>query len=372
MTGSLHNKTVWVMAKGYTPDEGGMQTYARSVAESYAARGALVVVFTQTSAGPRDADIGPVRVIDIGPGKSPAILFKFLRAMRYLLKREGKPDFIHATTWRTSVPPMLLGVPYVTTFHGREFMYPSGLAFAVMRRVARKADRVIAVSHYSADQLARRLDGAIIPVVAWNGITRGLNENYVMATRERIPLVLSLCRLEPRKNIAAAIEAAAVCHDRGLPFHYVICGRGPEEQALADLIKRQNLEQRVTLAGFVEQRRAEQLYRDADIFIHPQITADEGRDFEGFGIAIADAMLSGCAVIVGKDGGSAELVRDEDSGLVVDGHSPAEVSQALALLLSDPDMRERIGKSGAMRASTLFRWDRHVEIVMGEVPGDEL
>ncbi len=360
------------MAKGYTPDEGGMQTYARSVAESYAALGARVILFTQTSAGPRDTDIGPVRVIDIGPGKSPAIPFRFLRAMRFVMKRKGKPDFIHATTWRTSVPPMLLGLPYVTSFHGREFMYPTGLALAVMRRVARKAERIIAVSHYSAAQLSKRLHGKVNPVVAWNGITRGLNERREQPTRERIPLVLSLCRLEPRKNIAAAIEAAAVSKDRGLAFHYVICGRGPEEQALADLIKRFGLEQHVTMAGFVEQARAEQLYRDADIFIHPQITADRGRDFEGFGIAIADAMLSGCAVIVGKDGGSAELVRDEESGLVVDGNSPAEVSQALAHLLTDADLRERIGKVGAMRASTLFRWDRHVQIVLGNEPGDEI
>lgn len=372
MTENLNGKVIWVMAKGYTPDEGGMQTYARSVAESYAALGARVIVFTQTSVGPRDAEVGPVRVVDIGPDTSPNVLPKFLRAMRFVLKHKGKPDFVHGTTWRTSVPAMLLGLPYVTTFHGREFMYPRGLALMVMRRVAKKAQRVIAVSHYSAEKLSQRLNGAIQPVVAWNGITKGLSERRETPGRERIPLILSLCRLEPRKNIAAAIEAAAVCHDRDLAFHFVICGRGPEEEALAALVKRHRLEQRVTMAGFVDQSRAEQLYRDADIFIHPQITTDGGRDFEGFGIAIADAMLSGCAVIVGKDGGSAELIRNEESGLVVDGDSPAEVSQALAHLLFDADLRERLGKIGAMRASTLFRWDRHVQIVLGNQAGDDI
>ena len=70
-------KRVWVVAKGYRPEEGGMQTYAEGVAEAYAAMGAAVTVFTQTSAGPHKVTDESVHLVDIGPGKGPAIPFRF-------------------------------------------------------------------------------------------------------------------------------------------------------------------------------------------------------------------------------------------------------------------------------------------------------
>ena len=50
----LANKRVWVMAKGFSPDEDGQQTYAEQVALAYARLGAKVIVVTQTRLGPRD------------------------------------------------------------------------------------------------------------------------------------------------------------------------------------------------------------------------------------------------------------------------------------------------------------------------------
>lgn len=361
----LQGKRIWVMAKGYTPDEGGMQTYARAVAGAYAARGAAVTVVTQTSAGPRRAVLDGVDVIDIGPGKSPLVLWKFWRALQTLKRRVGAPDFLHATTWRTAVPPMLLGLPYAVTFHGREFMYARGIVLGVMRRVARNAVRRVAVSRFSAEKLSCRLgDGADI-AVAWNGTTPGLPLAAANQGDNDPPLILSLCRLEPRKNIRKAVLAAAHCRNIGLDFRFVICGRGPDFDAIAALAEDLRLSPHVEVAGFVDKARADALYASADIFLHPQVSIDDGHDFEGFGIAIADAMYCGQAVIVGAAGGSPELVVDGLTGLIVDGEDANAVARALAVLLTDHRLRRRIGRRAAVQASIDFRWDRHVRIVMG-------
>ena len=362
---SIRGQTIWVMAKGFKPDEGGMQTYAEGVATAFSEAGARVVIFTQTSAGPRRQTVAGMTLVDIGAGKSPMVPVRLLSAMRNELKRKSAPLFVHGTTWRTSILPMLLGLPYVTTFHGREFMYASGFALKLMRRVARVALRIVAVSEYSAAQLDKRLgEESQIAVVAWNGLSTW---HRPVRRAHETPLLFSLCRLEPRKNILACVYACKTLRDEGLDFRYVIAGRGPQLEAIQAAVAEHQLQDVVEVAGFVSSERAAQLYADADIFLHPQLAGDDGRDFEGFGIAIADAMVSGTAVIVGEEGGAKELVKTGISGLVVDGRNSADLVANIRNLLIDPQKRSAIGMAAKERAMALFTWEKHIAILLKEL-----
>ncbi len=356
------------MAKGYHPDEGGMQTYAEGVADAYAASGAAVTIFTQTSAGPRDFTAGAVRVIDIGPGGGAGVPVRFWRAMRQELRVTGAPLFTHGTTWRTSVLPMVLRLPYVTTFHGREFMYARGAMLALMRLVARRAQRCFAVSHYSAHKLMGRLAPlAIVPLVAWNGLSAWNRPERSPQNENQAPLIASLCRLEPRKNIIACVRACAVLRDKGYDFRYLIAGRGPDLEEIRTAVESYGLEDSVEVAGFVSAERAAQLYADADIFLHPQVAADDGRDFEGFGIAIGDAMAAGAAVIVGEQGGAKELVVEGISGLIVDGSDNDAIVHALERLLTDKQSSQKMGEAGQRRAHEYFTWQRHIAVILSAI-----
>lgn len=356
MTAPLNGQRIWVLAKGYAPDEGGMQTYARGVAEGYVALGAQVTVFTQTSAGPRRTVLNGVEIVDVGPGKSVAVPLRLLRAMRRQRTEQGRPDLIHATTWRTAALPLITGLPYIVTVHGREMSRMRGAGAAFMHRVLRRSERIVAVSHYTCGRLLERLpEVRSRTIVAWNGKSDA--EAQQRGTETPVPLILTLCRLEPRKNVVRAIRAASACALAGHAFHYVIAGRGPDRAAVEAEVAAAGLGDRITLAGFVSDEEAARLYAEADIFLHPQVALEDGRDFEGFGIAIADAMASGAACIVGREGGSAELVA-EDAGVAVDGEDVNAIEQALASLLADPERRRRMGLRGAERAR-LFTWQAH-------------
>jgi glycosyltransferase involved in cell wall biosynthesis len=358
----LEGKSVWVMAKGFAPDEGGHQTYAEQVALAYARLGAQVTVFGQTSAGPRHTQLGPLTLIDIGAGKSPMVPLRLIAALRRETKMSRLPDLVHATTWRTAIPAMLSGFRPVVTFHGREFMFAAGAMRYAMNTVIARARRLVAVSYYSAERLKERMAGFdIAPIVAWNGTT----VRPIVAERCDDPVILlSICRLEPRKNILNAVQAAALLRDRGYHFTYYICGRGPDTNNIAALIDALQLESHVKMLGFVSNDRVAELYGEASIFVHPQLSVDNDRDFEGFGIVIADAMQAGCAVVIGNSGGAPELVEDGVSGIIVDGKNTPNIADQIGSLLDDTDGRKAIGVAAHRRAQSAFSWDRHIALIL--------
>ncbi|WP_052208012.1 glycosyltransferase family 4 protein [Croceibacterium mercuriale] len=360
----LAGRRIWVMAKGYAAEEGGMQTYAEGVAHAYAAAGAKVTVFTQTKLGQRQGQHGAVLLVDVGAHRSALLPWRLARAMRRQAGEEGAPHLVHGTTWRTSLLPMLLDLPYATTFHGREFMYGGTLRLALMRRIARHARMVCAVSAYSAGKLRERLGAACPPItVAWNGL--GEDEPLPAPTEPNdLPLVFSLCRLEPRKNIAACVTALAGLRDQGLAFRYVVGGRGPALDEVRALVARLGLADRVEVAGFIPADETARLYAAADIFLHPQVAADGGRDFEGFGIAIADAMAAGCAVVVGAEGGAIELIEEGVTGLAIDGNDLKALEAAIRSLLVDAQRRRQMAQAAQAHARATFRWDRHIEHIL--------
>ncbi len=204
-------------------------------------------------------------------------------------------------------------------------------------------------------------------MIAWNGLSA--LAPATAAPGDDVPLLFSLCRLEPRKNIAACVRACAAMHAAGLPFRYVIGGRGPELARIRALVHELGLDDRVEVAGFMAAERVAVLYRAARIFLHPQIEVDGGRDFEGFGIAIADAMAAETAVIVGRDGGAKELVDEGVTGLVVDGRRDDQLEAALHRLLSDPALRQRMAQAARVHAEAEFRWDRHIETIVARLSG---
>ena len=358
----LAGKRIWVMAKGYAPDEGGQQSYARQVAAAYARLGGAVTVLTQTSAGPRDEEQEGVRLIDLGPGKGAWVPFRWIAAVKALEKSERHPDLCHATTWRTSIPPLACGIPYVTTFHGREFMRAGGAAGMALTAVMRRARLLVAVSHYSASLLRPKMARAHIDparlVVAWNGCTTTPLPR--VAARPGDPLrIMTLCRLEPRKNLLAAVQAVEQVIARGHAVEYIICGRGPDQAAIAQHIARSPASASIRMAGYVSDEDARALHARSDIFLHPQIALDDGRDFEGFGLAVADAMRAGCVAIVGREGGSAELVTQGKSGFIVNGREPDEIARIIIGLATD-DARLSALSAASVERSMLFDWDRHV------------
>jgi glycosyltransferase involved in cell wall biosynthesis len=283
------------------------------------------------------------------------------------------PAVIHACTWRAAIVALPFPAPLIVTVHGREIGRPGGFAFGLMRHVLDRATRIVAVSETTRMLLLDRLPHlADKCVVAWNGTSalRPLSAVPAAPPEGAPTRILTVCRLVPRKNISAAIWAVADALRAGHHLSYAIVGRGEEMEGLRRLIDTLGIGRHVRLLGYVDDGALDRLRAEADIFLHPQISLEDGAEIEGFGISVADAMACGLACIVGQDGGPAEFVRDGETGLVVDGRSGDAVGGALRLLLEQPLLRGRIGLQARVWANGHLSWQRHCAISLETLHAD--
>jgi glycosyltransferase involved in cell wall biosynthesis len=240
-----------------------------------------------------------------------------------------------------------------------------------MQQVLKSVDCLIAVSNSTMQITLKTLD-SVTPSGEWSVNFNGLsyrNEALRFERRERdgvAPVrILSFCRLAERKNIKGCLEALAILRDAGIQnFEYKIAGTGPLKNQIAKQIDALGLGAQVQMTGYVRDEDIPDLYRNSDIFLHPQTAADTGRDLEGFGLAIADAISFGVAAIVGKDGGPADFVKHSEYGLVVDGNQPREIASGLRLLLTNPALRDQIARKGREWCLGNLSWDRHVAQIL--------
>jgi glycosyltransferase involved in cell wall biosynthesis len=359
---------IWVVSRVFSPDEGGVQTYAERIADAYRANGHRVRAFVKSSAGPRRMTQGPLQVVDVGPGPRLIVYLRLLRAMRQAWREGQRPVAIHACTWRAALAALPFKAPLIVTVHGREIGRPRAAALRLMTWVLSRAQRIVAVSETSRSILLQRLPHlAERCVTAWNGTTMRSDRPQGCRPEDiaEHPRILTVCRLVPRKNVAGAIAAAASLLKLGYRFEYRIVGRGKDLLELQALIDGFGVGSSIRLLGYVPERELRQFYGSSDIFLHPQISLEDGAEFEGFGISVADAMAHGLACIVGQEGGPAELVRDNDTGLIVDGRSIDDVAAALETLLRDVELRLSIGLRAMDWAAKALDWQRHCRLALG-------
>ncbi|OAG26999.1 hypothetical protein TH606_09230 [Thermodesulfatator autotrophicus] len=246
----------------------------------------------------------------------------------------------------------------ITYAHGEEFLVAK--TSKELRWLTRKAlqisDLVIANS-YSTQKLATEFcDEEKIHVVHL-----GVDfEDYQIPKNERqewrknwgfseeTVILLTVARMEPRKNQAAVIRAIAELRKEGLPLAYVIAGAGEEEKGLKELVQKHNLEPWVKFLGKISEEEKIKSFCAADIYVMPSIQV--GPMIEGFGIVFMEAAAAGLPSIAGNVGGQPEAVRHGETGFVIDGKNIEELKEAIRRLAQDETLRQKMSEAARLWA----------------------
>jgi colanic acid/amylovoran biosynthesis glycosyltransferase len=135
-----------------------------------------------------------------------------------------------------------------------------------------------------------------------------------------------------------------VLADRGVPFHLLIIGDGPDRARLASLIERLGLCDDVTLRPYCPQEELRELYRKAAVFTLPCIFPLDG-NVDVIPLVLQEAMATALPVVSTPISGIPELIQDGVNGLLVPEKDHEALAEALARVLCDPDEAQRLGSA---------------------------
>lgn len=353
---------------------GGTETFARELSAQLDERGwqSVLCFLSEPSAEVKSfLDLPNVR-IEVVPnstnGGRPT-----RRALKKIL-RATQPEILHLhfvsflnlyswTAWTNSVKQI-----FFTDHHSRPAGHIQKTAPLWKRAAARVINwpltRVICVSRYgydcmtALDPLPRRRFEMIYNGVDLSRVKCEAGRAQAFRQRYAIPaersIVTQVSWIIPEKGIADFLETARLVLQRNRNVQFVLVGDGalrPEFMQAADSI---GIGNHLTWTGMVEDPFGEGVFEAADV------VCQFSRWEEVFGWMIAEAMAHGKPVVATRVGGIPELIDEGESGFLVDRGDTRAMAERVMRLLSDAELRQRLGAKGQESVQQRFSLKENV------------
>jgi len=301
-----------------------------------------------------------------------AIAFRHLRGFDVALS--GSYDSALALGWAKVAPR----TPLIFLFHSEfysEWVQSQSIGRALIRtymaaierRVFDLSARIVAVSQFSARQIAARSRRAEPRIrVVPTGVDTSffcpapskVDAKRALGVLADVPLLLGVGRLAGVKQFDRLISGFAAAHAQGLRARLVIAGAGPERPRLEGLIDLYGVQDHVQLAGYCDPPRLRALLQAADL----QVCSSA---FENLSLAILEGMACATPCLGTPGGGTPELVGAIDPELVLPSDEPAAIADALPRWLAQPRRLAELGQCARALAVERYDWDRVVDGLEG-------
>jgi len=272
------------------------------------------------------------------------------RLARQVRAQTRNADIVHTHLAHADVYGALGAGRLVSTKHNDDPFRAGAFRF-VERALARRAAKVIAIT----EALARfQVERVGLPASKVEVIHYGLDDvpaawgtNPADHVRPNARVLLGVCRLEPQKGLDIAVRALPDIRTRHPTAELVVLGEGPQRSDLERLAT--DLQVPVHLLGRVPDVAA--WLRRADVVVHPA-------RWEGFGLALLEAMLASKPIVATNISSIPEIVADGETGLLVPPDDAPALAAAVTRLLDDPGT---FGEEGRRRAQSQFSVARMTE-----------
>ncbi len=324
-----------VMAGPLPPMIGGMTTVIDDIAHSSLAQKTDLILFDTAKKTPEGRSLF----------QAIAARFALWRSWRNLMKPSRQTiAHIHTCSGLSyfldgayALISRLSGVPVVLHVHGGRFdnfldgLSPPARIFA--RFIARRADRVVVLSHEWKKKLAVRIPGARLSVIE-NGVS--IPPPSPTGKKSAEIFILFLGNLGQQKGVWDLLACS-----KSLPSGARLVLVGGEEdpgitENIREQLRREGLQDKVELTGpLTGKPKFDRLYR-ADIFALPSYA-------EGVPISMLEAAAAGLPVIVTPVGGIPSVLTDEENALFVKPGDRDALLAALLRLIETPELRKRLG-----------------------------
>ena len=373
-------------------DAGGQNVYVDEVSRNLARLGHRVDVFTRRDSAdaPEVVDWAPgVRVVNLTAGPAEFLLKDNLwplmpafrdAFLRFMLRDGARYDTVHGNFWMSGwVAAELrrrLGLPAVQIFHamgmtkrrhqGAADTSPDG-RIEVERGVIQGVDRLIAqcpaeaselIDDYGADRDKVVVIPSAVNIERYRPLPRDEARRRIgLATDD--PVVVYVGRMLPRKDVRNLVRAVGLLAQyTDLPVKLLLVGgdtvapdpvKTPEIGVLQSLAAELGITDRVIFTGKRQPDELHAYYSAGDVAVTTPW-------YEPFGLTPLEAMACGRPVIGSAVGGITFTIQDGVTGYLVPPQDPRALAERLYQTLTQPDLREAMGRAARFRVEREFTW----------------
>ncbi len=235
------------------------------------------------------------------------------------------------------------GIPYSLTAHAKDIFHEAVDPHELERKLA-DAAWVVAVSDFNRDFLRHKFGHVAERVErVYNGLDPA--SFPYRSPHDRGQRIVAVGRLVEKKGFAFLIEACKKLIDEFPDLECDIVGEGDEHGRLSETIDRLDLREHVKLAGALPLAEVAQRVQQAAVLAAPCVVGKDGNR-DGLPTVLLEAMALGTPCVSTHVTGIPEIVRDDDTGLLVPPEDVGALAAALRTVLTDPLRRERFATNG--------------------------
>jgi phosphatidylinositol alpha-1,6-mannosyltransferase len=351
-----------LITRTFPPELGGMQNLMWGLARSLAKIN-LIKVFADYHENHEEFDNSVSFSIERVSGIKLIRKYRKSYLINDYLENNKNVECLIADHWK-SLELIKTNKKKICLIHSKEINHPkgSGLNKKVLT-VLNNVDHVVANSNYTKN-LATDLgvdekkivviNPGVDPVVEVPKKYLDEAEEILKGKKNRL---ITVSRFDKRKNHEKVIMAVRNLKEIYPDIIYTCIGYGDEEEKLKKLVVELKLEDQVTFLKNIPTDLKNALIAKSNIFVMPSVIYK--KSVEGFGIAYVEAAQYGVPSIGGKDGGAADAIIHEKTGLICDGNKLEDIYSSIETLFIENKYLE-YGKE-AKNYSVNFLWDKAIE-----------
>ena len=350
-----------IVTKTFPPEIGGMQNLMWGLANELS-KNFMIKVFADYCEDHKTFDEQVSFSIERVGGIKLLRKYRKAQLINEFIK-ENKIEGIIADHWK-SLELLKTNKKKICLIHGKEINHEKGTS--LNKRVLEVLDNVetiVANSEYTKD-LAVKLGVKEDKIVVINpGVDKV--EELDKKTLDKVenllkyksPRLITVSRFDKRKNHEKVIMALRNLKQIYPSIVYICVGYGDEEENIKKLVAELGLQPQVMFFKDISNELKNALIAKSNIFVMPSIV--HKKSVEGFGIAYVEAAQYGLPSLGGKDGGSADAIEHEKTGLICDGNELDEVYSSINLMLENDKFNEYA--KAAKENSAKFNWNIIIE-----------
>ena len=351
-----------IVTRSFPPDTGGMQNLMWGLTNAIS-KHFMVKVFADHNDNSKSLDENVSYSIERIGG--PKLIRKYRKAylVNDFIKNNKNIKGIIADHWK-SLERIKTNKKKICLIHSKEINHKKGsLLNKRVLKVLNNIDYVVSNSKFTKNlAINSGVDGKKIIVIN-PGVepSKELSKEILFEAEDMLqhknPRLITVSRLEKRKNHEKIIMSLRNLKQLYPNIIYTCIGYGEEEENIKKLVKELNLENQVLFLKNISQELKNALLAKSNLFVMPSVIYK--KSVEGFGIAYIEAAQYGLPSIGGKDGGEADAIKNNETGIICDGNSLDEIYSSIDLILKNNSYKNFVNKTKEFAKK--FEWDNIIK-----------